>query len=91
MPKRLEAKISGKVQGINFRNFVEKHAYALKLQGWVRNDPDGSVTVLAEGEPEALREFEKVLWKGPLFAKVRDVQVQYGEPTGEFQHFSRLQ
>lgn len=49
----------GRVQGVFFRAQARAAARALELTGWVRNLPDGSVEAHAEGEPEALREFER--------------------------------
>jgi acylphosphatase len=68
--------IHGRVQGVGFRYFVERHAQRLGLRGWVRNLPDGSVEVEASGPKEALDELEGLLWRGPQWADVRRVEVE---------------
>ena len=66
--------VTGRVQGVGFRYFVEREAQALALAGYVRNLDDGSVEVHAQGSREALDALEGLLWKGPRFADVRAVQ-----------------
>jgi acylphosphatase len=65
--------IRGRVQGVGFRNFVERAASSLGVSGWVRNLDDGSVEVYAAGSPEQLAELASFLWKGPRWAEVRGV------------------
>jgi acylphosphatase len=71
---RLEATVTGLVQGVGFRWFVRDRATVLGLTGWVRNRADGSLEVLAEGSPQALEAFEEALRDGPPGAVVRSVQ-----------------
>jgi acylphosphatase len=87
MDKRLHAVVSGRVQGVGFRNFVEFRAMALDLSGWVRNLYSGEVEVLAEGNENALSFFLSDLEKGPSSARVIDVQVEWLPSTGEFDGF----
>lgn len=87
MEKRLHAVVSGRVQGVGFRNFVEYRAVALDLNGWVRNLYSGEVEVLAEGNENALAFFLSDLEKGPSSARVIDVQVEWLPATGEFDGF----
>jgi acylphosphatase len=61
------------VQGVGFRNFVERAAHGLGLSGWVRNRDEGDVEVYAAGNPEQLNELAGMLWKGPRWAEVRGV------------------
>jgi acylphosphatase len=69
--------VEGEVQGVGFRYFVRHRATALGLGGRVRNLPDGSVEVVAQGSPRALAELEAALWRGPSLARVARVsQVQ---------------
>lgn len=87
--RRLYAQVYGRVQGVGFRWFVQEHATRLGLTGYVRNLPDGSVEVVAEGERSALEEFLAfVLQVGPPGARVVEVSVHWGEATGEFLEFS---
>ena len=60
----------GAVQGVGYRRFVEREAQALALAGWVRNEPDGSVSGEAEGSEAALAAFRARLAEGPSFAAV---------------------
>ena len=65
--------VRGRVQGVGFRWFVREAARRLDLAGWVRNNPDGSVDVAAEGEAEALNALRAKLQKGPAGAGVSSV------------------
>ncbi len=87
MKKRLEAKITGRVQLVMFRDFVERNAKKLRLVGFVRNKEDDSVEVVAEGEEEALRDLEQKLWKGAVLSRVEKVDTQYSEAKSEFRYF----
>lgn len=66
--------VTGRVQGVGFRYFVERQAQALGLTGWVRNRDDGSVEVEATGSQAQLSDLEGALWTGPRLADVRGVQ-----------------
>ncbi len=68
--------VSGRVQGVGFRYFVERIAAELNLTGYTRNLEDGSVEVYAVGRPERLSELAGRLWKGPRMADVRGVEEQ---------------
>ena len=67
-------KIRGSVQGVGFRNFVQKAACELKITGWAKNLADGCVEVHAQGSSAAMRQLEGSLWKGPRWAEVRGVE-----------------
>jgi acylphosphatase len=73
--------VRGRVQGVGFRWFVEREAHILELVGWVRNNPDGSVEVLALGTPEKLAGFRSRLQEGPRAARVDHVEELEAEPT----------
>ena len=75
----LHARVSGVVQGVGFRYFVQWRARAIGLNGYVRNLPDGDVEVVVEGGREALEEMVKNLRQGPLMASVKGVSVQWAE------------
>jgi len=62
--------VYGRVQGVGFRWFVWREADRLGLCGFVRNQRDGSVEVIAAGPPQALEELERVLGRGPAQARV---------------------
>ncbi len=84
---RVYMRIYGIVQGVGFRFFVLMHARRLGLKGYVRNMPDGSVEVVAEGPKEALEELIKLCRRGPPAAVVESVDVRWEEPKGEFEDF----
>ncbi|WP_285606045.1 acylphosphatase [Geothrix edaphica] len=63
--------VHGAVQGVGYRRFVEREARALELAGWVRNEPDGSVSGEVEGPAAALAALRPRLAEGPSFAAVR--------------------
>ena len=79
--------ISGMVQGVGFRWFVERIAKNLKLAGIVRNLPDGSVETIAEGEGGALNAFVDQLWIGPVNSHVTDVKATERDYNDEFNDF----
>ena len=62
---RLQAFVSGAVQGVGYRYFAMNAAHELGVIGWVRNLYDGTVQVVAEGPRETLEEFLKHLHRGP--------------------------
>ena len=66
----LHVRVEGRVQGVGFRWFVRETAVDLGLSGWVRNLPDGSVEVLASGDPSALSSLRARLAAGPPHARV---------------------
>ncbi|MFZ1130257.1 MAG: acylphosphatase [Terriglobales bacterium] len=71
--------VRGRVQGVGFRWFVEREAHILKMAGWVRNNHDGSVEVLAMGSPEQLAGLRSRLRKGPRAARIDDVEESEAE------------
>lgn len=71
--RRLRFLVTGSVQGVGFRFFTQRTARALGISGWVRNLPDGSVEVEAEGDPRALEALRGALAKGPPSARVTRV------------------
>ena len=79
---RLTALVSGTVQGVGYRRYVQRHARDLGLSGSAENLPDGRVEVVAEGPPEHLEGLLHWLRRGPPHARVADVQTQYSEATG---------
>jgi acylphosphatase len=75
--KRLHAIVSGRVQGVGFRYFVQENAYRLNLKGWVRNRRDGTVEVEAQGSPHVLDILVQSLQQGPQSAIVSDVKTEW--------------
>jgi acylphosphatase len=66
--------VRGRVQGVGFRWYVEREAHMLGIAGWVRNNHDGSVEVLAIGTRDQLLGLRSRLQEGPRAARVDDVQ-----------------
>lgn len=85
--KRLEATIYGHVQGVFFRSTTRRKAQQRGITGWVRNEPDGTVKVVAEGPEARLRELEDFLHRGPSAAHVERVEVHWQDAKGEFSGF----
>ena len=79
--------VLGMVQGVGFRFFVRNKANTLGLTGYVRNLPDGSVEVRAEGPKGMVDELIKDVRVGPSYSSVRDVTLQWYEPTGHYKVF----
>ena len=84
----LHAFVRGRVQGVFFRSFVERHARWLGLKGYARNLFDGRVEVVAEGEKAALEELLRQLHHGPPGARVDGVEVEWGEAEERFKEFT---
>jgi acylphosphatase len=85
----LRALIRGRVQGMGFRYFVEAHARALGLTGFVRNLSNGTtVEVVAEGPMIALETLLAGLRRGPPLARVEKVDVSWAAATGDHTGFS---
>ncbi len=74
--------ISGQVQGVGFRFFVERRAAAEGLHGWVRNLPDGRVEVVLEGDQASVDRAQAAFWRGPSGAEVDDVTMEQTMPSG---------
>lgn len=85
--KRLAATVNGHVQGVFFRASTRDRAQTLGLTGWVANQDDGSVHVVAEGAEDTLKQLLQFLGDGPPQAHVTQVQSEWLEATGEFDRF----
>jgi acylphosphatase len=79
--------VRGRVQGVGFRWFVEREAHILGLAGWVRNNSDGRVEVLAQGTPEQLSGLRARLQQGPRAARVDDVEESEANLTQDLKTF----
>jgi acylphosphatase len=72
--------VTGRVQGVGFRWFVEREAHILGMAGWVRNNADGRVEVFAQGSPEQLSALRARLHQGPRAARVDNVEEFEAKP-----------
>jgi acylphosphatase len=84
---RLEATVYGLVQGVYFRQYTWQEARRLGLVGWVANQPEGTVRVVAEGSEAALQQFVSFLQRGSPAARVERVATTWAAPTGSFTDF----
>jgi len=73
--------VRGRVQGVGFRWFVEREAHILKIAGWVRNNSNGTVEVLAQGNRDQLSGLHSRLREGPRAARVDAVDVSDASPV----------
>ncbi|HSR69932.1 MAG TPA: acylphosphatase [Acidobacteriota bacterium] len=79
--------LCGRVQGVGFRYFTQQTAARLRVKGWVRNNPDGTVEVVAQADSETLDEFKSHLNQGPRFSEVDSIREEEG-PEKDFQLFT---
>jgi acylphosphatase len=81
-PTRKRVVVSGRVQGVFFRDTARRRAEAAGVAGWVRNTPEGAVEAVFEGEPGAVEELVEFSRRGPSRAEVASVEVSEEEPEG---------
>lgn len=84
MTERLarELVVHGRVQGVFFRASTRERARENGVGGWVRNDPDGTVTIRLEGDPDAVGTVERWAHEGPRAARVERVEARDVDPEG---------
>ncbi|MEM1586561.1 MAG: acylphosphatase [Candidatus Bathyarchaeia archaeon] len=87
MRVRAHVFVSGRVQGVFFRYETRLRAIQNNVTGWVRNLSDGRVEAVFEGDREAVEAMIEFCRKGPPGAKVKNVEVIWENPTGEFKDF----
>jgi len=84
---RAHLRIHGQVQGVGFRFSAQLTANRIGITGWSKNLPDGSVEAVAEGMRPGVEEFIQWCRRGPEYARVTEVRVDWETPTGEFSDF----
>lgn len=77
--KHVNIRISGRVQGVGFRYSARSVARSNNIRGFVRNEPDGSVYIEAEGEDENIRQFTEWCHIGPGGGKIDEVNISQGK------------
>ena len=77
-------KITGKVQGVGFRFFVQQQAQELDINGWVSNKSNGDVEALAQGEKADLEQFIAKVKQGTTFSRVEDVSLEWMNKTEQY-------
>ncbi len=85
--KRIHLIISGKVQGVFYRDFARTEAEKRDITGYVKNLRNGNVEIIAEGEDRNVEKFAAICRKGPLMAFVKGTEIKEEPPTGEFEGF----
>jgi acylphosphatase len=90
MKVRAHLLVSGRVQGVYFRQSTLHEAQNLSVSGWVRNLMDGRVEAVFEGEEHAVKMLVNFCRQGPPTAKVNNLEVSYGPFKGEFSNFKAL-
>ncbi|MGQ0723503.1 MAG: acylphosphatase [Candidatus Eiseniibacteriota bacterium] len=80
--KHLDIRVLGRVQGVFFRATTREAALALGVRGTVRNEPDGSVLIEAEGDDESLDRFLERVRQGPPGSRVVSLDIREGGPRG---------
>ncbi len=88
--RRVHVFVSGRVQGVGFRDFTRGWAGKLKVNGWVRNLRDGRVEAVFEGPTERVAELIAKVRRGPEMARVTGIEIKDEVPRGEFVSFQRL-
>lgn len=87
MKARVRILIMGLVQGVFFRREITDLARRLCLAGWVKNLPDGRVEAIVEGEKMEIDKLIQFCRVGPAGARVRNLEVEWSDFTGEFHNF----
>ena len=84
---RATVRIQGDVQGVNYRANTQQAARRHGVNGWVKNLPDGDVKAVFEGEEEEVRRLIDWCRTGSPAARVENIDVEWGDYTGEFDSF----
>jgi acylphosphatase len=86
----LQAVVTGKVQGVMYRAYVQEAATTLGLVGYAKNLQDGTVYVVAQGLPDVLKEFVEYLNEGSSLSKVESVGIDWRSASATYSEFSVL-
>jgi len=79
--------VSGRVQGVCFRDYTQRWASSLGLTGWVKNLSDGRVEALVNGDEDNIRKLIKEIKEGPSIARVDNTDIEWSDYKGEFSDF----
>jgi acylphosphatase len=88
MLKRVHLIVSGAVQGVGFRMFIDRKAKELKLCGWVKNRIDGTVEIDAQGSETAIEELLRQAQRGPSRSMVTFIRKEEKEPDPNLDRFT---
>jgi acylphosphatase len=79
--------VKGRVQGVGYRDFIDRYAKDHNLFGWIRNKEDGSVELVLQGTPDELKDCIEILNQGSLLAKVEVLAVDWRTPEKQYTEF----
>lgn len=85
--KYAEILVTGRVQGVWFRDYVKKNAVVLHLNGWVKNNSDGTVDAAVEGEKNVINKLIDKIKIGSPLSKVEDVEINWQSFENKFNSF----
>ena len=85
---RIQIYISGRVQGVNFRNSAKVQADKLNIKGFAKNRSNGTIKIVGEGDQDALEELLQWSFRGSIYAKVTGLKYKWMPYTGEFKEFT---
>ncbi|MCR9099904.1 MAG: acylphosphatase [bacterium] len=84
--RQVKLRITGKVQGVFYRASTREKAQQLGIKGWVKNEPDGTVSAVGQGPGASLQQWIDWCREGPSEARVESVEVK-DQPIADFQQF----
>ncbi len=90
MMRKVKILVTGRVQGVYFRAFTQKKANQLSIKGYAKNLPDGRVEIIAEADAVTIEKFTTWCHKGPITARVDQVEITELAPNNEFNAFTTL-
>jgi len=79
--------VTGNVQRVGYRDYAQSEAKKCEVTGWIKNQEDGTVKVLIQGTPDAVKYFIEVLHEGSVLAEVTEVAVEWRSPQQLFTDF----
>lgn len=88
MFEEIEAIVSGKVQAVTYRDFAQEAAVELGVFGFVENAENGTVRVVAQGTPDALKQLINRLHRGSVLSRVENVAVTWRSPDRQYDDFA---
>ena len=87
---RVKVCFKGRVQGVWFRGFTKQQADLHQVDGWVKNNRNGTVEALFEGEESVVKRLLSICQDGPPAAQVEETTIEWQPATGEFDSFDIL-
>lgn len=86
--KTLKIKVEGRVQGVNFRNTIQKFALGIGIRGWVKNNKDGSVSIVAQADKKTLEDLLEWLEDSPGFSNVKNIAHEWISAPEYYESFT---